>query len=144
MGDPSCSISGRLEGRQAERPRKVKGTDPYIAPEECLLEVATPAADVFSLGVTLYELLTGNLPFPGRTKGEPFPQVEHSPMPVRRHRPTIPVNLEKLILSCLRRDPATRPTLAALLPALHGFIRAGPRMWPADFQPDEEAGGKTT
>ena len=127
-GRPILFDFGAARGQTAARPRKVKGTDPYIAPEECLLEVATPAADVFSLGVTLYELLTGNLPFPGRTKGEPFPQVEKSPTPIRHHRPAIPADLEKLILSCLRRDPSIRPNLVALLPCI---ARLYPR-WPAN------------
>jgi eukaryotic-like serine/threonine-protein kinase len=135
-GRPILFDFGAARRQTASRPRNVRGTDPYIAPEECLLEAVTPAADVFGLGVTLYELLTGNLPFPKGTKGEPFPQVRRSPRSVRRYRPAVPIDLERLVLSCLSREPAARPKLVALLPSLHAFIRAGPRMWPAAFQPD--------
>jgi len=44
------------------RPNRVRGTETHVAPEECLLEEITPAADIFGLGATLFELLTGKLP----------------------------------------------------------------------------------
>jgi eukaryotic-like serine/threonine-protein kinase len=123
----------RLEG--APRPPLVAGTDPYIAPEECLRERVTPAADVFGLGVTLYEMLTGELPFREGTRGQRFPQTKEPPVPVRIRRASVPASLNDLVLSCLARDPDRRPTIAALLPALHHFIRRGPPMWPNGFQP---------
>lgn len=123
--------------RQADpRPEHVHGTDAYISPEECRREKITPAADVFGLGVTLYELLTGKLPFPDGPKEAPFTQLTHTPLSVRRHRRSVPAPLDALVLRCLAVDPAARPTLAALIPALHDFIRNGPAMWPAGFQPD--------
>ena len=134
-GRPILFDFGIARWQTAERPTGVRGTDCYVAPEECLLESITPAADIFGLGVTLYELLTGNLPFPERAEDEPYPQVLQAPMSVRRHRPAVPTDLESLILSCLSRDPIARPNLVELLPALHDFIATGPPMWPADFRP---------
>src|ERR1035437_6588762 len=108
----------------------------YVAPEECLLEEITPAADIFGLGVILYELLTGKLPFPEKGDAKPYPQILQAAMPVRRRRPAVPAGLEKLVLSCLARDPKARPSLAVLLPSLHGFIGSGPQMWPKGFHPE--------
>jgi serine/threonine-protein kinase len=135
-GRPVLVDFGIARWQAAPRPDRIRGTDPYIAPEECLLETVTPAADVFSLGVTLYELLTGGLPFPEGRKEEPFPQVVHPPPPIRDHRRAVRTGLEKLVLSCLSRDPGERPNLPALLVGLHRFIAAGPPMWPGDFTPD--------
>jgi serine/threonine protein kinase len=124
------------------RPRSVRGTEGYMAPEVCLLEELTPAADIFGLGVTLYELLTGNMPFPDKSDDEPYPQTLQPPSTVRKHRAAIPVGLEELILSCLSRDPKARPGLAALLPSLNRFIKSGPPMWPNGFDPAAPAGGQ--
>jgi serine/threonine protein kinase len=136
-GRPILCDFGIARWQAAHRPRGVRGTAPYVAPEECLLKSVTPAADVFGLGVTLYELLTGKLPFPeGKTKEERYPQVRKAPATVRRHRSAVPIALERLVLSCLSRDPTARPNLLALLPALHDFVVAGPPMWPADFRPN--------
>jgi serine/threonine protein kinase len=118
------------------RPKRIHGTDPYIAPEECARQIVNPAADIFGLGVTLYEMLTGKLPFPRGTRRDPFPQTRQLPAPLRRHRPSAPKALEELVLRCLARDASARPAIPDLLPALHGFIRSGPSMWPADFHPN--------
>jgi serine/threonine protein kinase len=138
-GRPILFDFGTARRQSARRPRDPAGTDPYIAPEECLLQDATPAADVFGLGVTLYEMLTGELPFPKGDDGDPFPQTGRPPVPLREHRRGLPSGLDELVLRCLARDPAARPPLARLLPALNGFIRGGPAMWPPGFRPDAPA-----
>jgi eukaryotic-like serine/threonine-protein kinase len=130
--------AARLQG--AKRPPRVVGTDPYIAPEECLLQDVCRPADVFGFGVLLFELLTGKLPFPKGTRRDPFPQTRHEPARVRAFRPGVPKGLDHLVSSCLARDPSDRPLLADLLPSLHDHIRGGPRMWPAGFQPGPPAG----
>ena len=117
------------------RPPHVAGTDPYIAPEECLRRRVTSASDMFSFGVLLYEMVTAKLPFPAGTKRRPYPQIHTDPVPIRRRRPSIPAALANLIESCLAREPAARPTLASLLPELNGFIANGARMWPDSFNP---------
>ena len=122
--------------RAARRPRQVIGTEGYMAPEECLLEKVTPAADVFGLGVTLYELLTGKLPFPDKNRKARYPQVDQAPASIRQFRRAVPIELEKLVLCCLNREPEARPKLAALLPSLHGYVTSGPQMWPKGFNPE--------
>jgi eukaryotic-like serine/threonine-protein kinase len=135
-GRPVLCDFGIARWQADPRPRSVAGTDGYVAPEECLLEEITPAADVFGLGATLYELLTGKRPFPERGKGKPYPQISLEPASLRRHRAAVPAGLEKLILTCLNRDLKARPSLAALLPSLNGFIGSGPQMWPKGFHPE--------
>jgi eukaryotic-like serine/threonine-protein kinase len=135
-GRPVLFDFGSMRVKGAPRPPYMAGTDPYIAPEECREEAqVTEAADVFSLGVTLYEMLAGTRPFADRRSGRPFPQLKRAPVPLRRRRPAVPAGLEAIILRCLARDPADRPRLADLLPALHAFISTGPSMWPSTFDP---------
>src|SRR5437899_3987436 len=99
-----------------------------MAPEQCRGGRVTPASDVYGLGATLYESLTGRSPFPEGTRRKPFPQLALSPLPLRSFAPAVPVALEKLVLACLAPNPAARPSMAELLPKLHEFIRTGPRM----------------
>jgi eukaryotic-like serine/threonine-protein kinase len=134
-GHPILFDFGTARRRTAARPKWVHGTDPYIAPEECRCQPITEAADTFGLGVTVYELITGELPFSEGTKKVPFPQTAEAPSPMQRHRPGVPVELDALILSCLGREPQARPTLARLIPEIHKFIKSGPRMWPLGFNP---------
>jgi serine/threonine protein kinase len=121
----------RLDGQPLDA---VVGTNPYIAPEVAQLRGFGPASDVFSLGVTIYELLTGELPFAAETAANPYPQLT-APTPLRSRRPSVPRALEALVMACLAFDAAKRPTLRVLLPALHGFIRHGARMWPDGLAP---------
>jgi serine/threonine protein kinase len=134
--------AARLQG--AKRPPRVVGTDPYIAPEECLQGEVCRPADVFGFGALLFELLTGELPFPKGTRDDPFPQTHRDPASVRAVRPGVPKSLDGLVSSCLARDPAERPLLPDLLPRLHDHIRSGPRMWPADFRPSPKDKSATT
>jgi serine/threonine protein kinase len=135
-GRPVLFDFGVARVQDAPRPREILGTDAYIAPEECLRQEVRPAADVFGLGVTLYEMLTGEMPFTGRSRRNRFPQTHQSPVPIRHHRATVPSALDNLVLACLARNAIDRPTIPILLPALHDFIRSGPPMWPAGFRPE--------
>jgi serine/threonine protein kinase len=112
------------------------GTDAYMAPEQCTGGVFSPATDIYGFGVTLYEALTGERPFPQGTRRARFPQLSADPVPLRRHLPSAPAALERIVMACLARDPGDRPSvLGAVLSMLHRFIRSGPRMWPAGFEP---------
>lgn len=122
----------KLDGR---RPDKPAGTDAYIAPEECRLETTGPAADVFSLGVMLYEMLAGDVPFGKGTAAAPFPQLKRQPAALRKVRRSVPAALENLVFACLEKKPEFRPELPELLPQLNALISKGPRMWPDGFDP---------
>ena len=114
---------------------EVNGTAAYMSPEQCGHERLTRAADVFGLGVTLYEALTGALPFPEGRGRNPYPQTKVDATPLRHHLPLAPEKLDEWVQRCLARRPADRPTLAALLPALHEWVADGRPMWPEGFNP---------
>ncbi len=87
------------------------GTPRYMSPEQCTDTVAlTPAADVYSLGIILYEMLTGVTPFNGETHlAIALKQVSEPARPPRELVSSIPEALEKLILHALTKNPADRP-----------------------------------
>jgi eukaryotic-like serine/threonine-protein kinase len=113
----------------------VSGTASYMAPEQCRREALTRTTDVFGVGVTLYQALTGALPFPERRGRSAYPQTKVDATPLRQHLPRAPEGLETILQECLARNPADRPTLRELLPALHAFVTTGPKMWPDGFDP---------
>jgi eukaryotic-like serine/threonine-protein kinase len=135
-GRPILFDLGTARRRKDWESGRLEGTRYYMAPEQCLRQPLTPATDVFGLGVTLYEMLTSKLPFAFGRGAKEYPQVTADPVPVRRYRP-IPAALDRIIQQCLARDPGQRPSLVTIIPGLHDFIRSGPPMWPAGFQPNK-------
>jgi serine/threonine-protein kinase len=90
---------------------KIVGTADYLAPERALGRSAHPAADIYSLGCVLYQLLTGRAPFQGATSLAVVQQhVDAVPVPPARLRPDIPQPLSDYVLRLLAKDPAQRPT----------------------------------
>jgi eukaryotic-like serine/threonine-protein kinase len=97
------------------------GTPVYIAPERLLGRHYDGSADVYSLGVTMYRMLAGKLPFGGNEATVPAIIVEAlrgEPESPSRFNPEVPPSLERLTLLAMSRDPADRPTAAALVAAL--------------------------
>jgi serine/threonine-protein kinase len=94
----------------------VLGTAAYLAPEQAAGEQVTAAADIYSLGCVLFELLTGRTPYVFETLPElVFKQREEPITPIRELRPEVPVALEAAIMHCLARNPEYRPASAAEL-----------------------------
>jgi Serine/threonine protein kinase len=89
------------------------GTADYIAPEQARGEAATPRSDIYSLGIVLYEMLTGKLPFVGENAiGVAMQHINAAPLPPSRINPLIPPQLENLVLRALAKNPADRPNSA--------------------------------
>jgi TolB-like protein/tRNA A-37 threonylcarbamoyl transferase component Bud32/Tfp pilus assembly protein PilF len=87
------------------------GTPAYMAPEQATADPSVDhRADIYAFGVMAYEMLTGTLPFVGRTTQATL--VAHAiekPEPIERRRPGIPPALGALIMHCLEKRPADRP-----------------------------------
>jgi serine/threonine-protein kinase len=94
--------------------RPLAGTLAYIAPEMVTSALAAdPRADVYSLGVTLYETLAGRRPFESDDPGELAAlQREARPADVREHRPDAPEAVAALLNAMLAKDPLRRPDSA--------------------------------
>ncbi len=98
------------------------GTPRYMAPEQCMGRPVDHRADIYSLGVILYEIFAGIVPFRGESFGELIYQhMSEPPEPPSRHRPMDP-ELERIILACLEKDPAKRPESAKELGRLLDLV----------------------
>jgi serine/threonine protein kinase/WD40 repeat protein len=104
------------------------GTPRYMSPEQSRSNPADGRTDVYSLGATLYELLTLRPPFEGKTTAELIEQIGgQEPAPPRRHDPRIPRDLETIVLKALSKRPADRYAGAAeLADDLQRFLNLEP------------------
>ena len=129
-------IAKLLEAPGLTASTHVLGSAYYLSPEQAAGTAITPAADVYSLGVVLFEMLAGHRPF----EGENFIQVvlqhvQDAPPPITDFNPAVPADLAALIARMLAKDPAARfSDGAALLTAL----RAVPLAWTFSAEGDRQ------
>lgn len=103
------------------------GTPAYMAPEIIAGATADARADLYSLGVVLYELLTGERPFRGTTRAVLAQIAADHPVPPRRLIPDLPRDLETICLKAMAQEPVDRyPTAADLADDLRRWARGEP------------------
>src|SRR4051812_23118667 len=89
------------------------GTVAYLPPEQALGEASSPRSDLYSLGALLYEMLTGQPPFPGDDAVSIISQHLHAdPVPPSRHNPEVPEALDRVLMKLLAKRPEDRPANA--------------------------------
>ena len=105
------------------------GTPAYMSPEQAMGKTGEGLdgrADLYSLGVVMYEMLTGDLPIKGESEVQMLiGQINAAPQPIRTLRPELPEGIDAIVMRCLEKDPARRPASGAALIALIDAFERG-------------------
>jgi serine/threonine protein kinase/Flp pilus assembly protein TadD len=112
-------IAGLLDATNAVRitqPGRAVGSLAYMSPQQLFGEADDVRADIYSLGVMLFEMVTGRLPFiKDRPEALMYAIVNEGAPSARSIRPDVPPALDRIIDDCMQKDPASRPASAAIV-----------------------------
>jgi eukaryotic-like serine/threonine-protein kinase len=111
-----------LAGGRGDAEGDMMGTPAYVAPERLDDAPAAPAADVYALGATLYEALTGHPPLPAQTWSALVEAYRRDPRVPPLSVPGLPAEVAELCTRCLARDPALRPGSAEVARLLDAAV----------------------
>ena len=108
-------VDDQVEGKQEDLTESgvILGTPTYMAPERLKCQAYDGRSDVYSLGMVLYEMLTGKKPFDFSGKNIVnivLKHIKESPIPLREYNLNIPENIEAIVMETLEKDPFFRPT----------------------------------
>lgn len=121
------------EAERHESGGRLLGTLAYMSPEQLHGDPARIDArtDIYSLGVVLYQLLTGRLPFEAETLEAMWDRIlRQEPVPPRRAKTTTPKNVQRICLKCLAKSPTNRyPTAESLADDLSGWLKQRKTNW---------------
>lgn len=107
---------------------RIMGTPAYLAPEQIMGEPHSARSDLFSLGIVLYQMLTGVPPFDGSSVAAVCAQIlTADPVEPSRRNPALPAGLDHVVMRCLSKKPEDRyPSSDALAASLYPLARRGP------------------
>jgi Tol biopolymer transport system component len=107
----------------------IVGTAPYMAPEQLQGAESDPRTDLFALGAVLYEMIAGRRAFDAKSTVSLIAQIlEHDPPPPSQFQPVTPRSLERLIMTCLAKDPDARFQCAADVAHELRWVGAAPQL----------------
>lgn len=102
---------------------QVMGTVQYLSPEQASGHAASPATDIYSLGIVAYEALAGRRPFTGESQvAIAMAQINDTPADLPD---SVPEPVRRLVMSCIAKNPSERPTTSALLARAAQALRRG-------------------
>src|SRR5580692_2102020 len=106
---------------------KMMGTPAYLSPEQILGEPQNTRSDLFSLGIVLYQMVTGFAPFDGSSVSAVCAQIlQAEPVPPSQRNPAVSPELDRIVLRCLAKTSADRyPSAEAFATSLDAFVRHG-------------------
>jgi WD40 repeat protein/serine/threonine protein kinase len=129
-GEDTLALAASDADPDLTQPGKALGTPPYMSPEQAdgKLDTLGPSSDVYSLGATLYYLLTGQAPYSDSDLGHLLQKVRRGELPPPRQRtPTVPAALEAVCLKAMALRPENRyPTARALADDLEHWLADEP------------------
>ncbi|RIK35718.1 MAG: hypothetical protein DCC58_20195, partial [Chloroflexi bacterium] len=130
------------EGGVATAHGATMGTPAYMSPEQCQALELDGRSDIYSLGVVLYEVTTGYLPFETKSLSDAvYKHVYTEPPPPRQVKPDLPPRLEEIILRCLKKAPAERyQTAQALADDLRALYQSLGPVSPLEAAPATQMG----
>ncbi|MEJ7603134.1 MAG: serine/threonine-protein kinase [Kofleriaceae bacterium] len=134
------AVPGEHGGEDLTRANELVGTFDYVSPEQIAGDSYSGRSDLYTLGIVVYEMITGQRPF-GQVRGPALLTmiVTETPPPPSTHVPELPDELDRVLLRCLERDPGRRFANAGDLAAAFEGMLAGPAEAQQRHHPDEEA-----